>query len=330
MCTHFYRENVFLSGLILNIISSAIIVILIILCGVQYQYIKIKFSEINSYQNICDFQLSLCIIYVFCCILGYIVFIKHLECKTMEKIYIIYGIFSWIYSVVVCVICFLSYPNIINNNSDINCQSIKLKGVLNNFNKIENIFYTANEYLCSSKCPCSENQKMNFKNCPESVINNAFQESLSSYAGSDFQKKFNSDKFMSYWSKIENKFKCVGFCNITYYSSDINDYKNLNKFLFTNNKNKIEKNGCLFPLSNWLNKMILSFSCLLLINIVLSVICIYICFAILFDKVYEGSNLPQSSGSYKKKNYNNNKQIDIINGDFSKDKTNAHQITNEK
>lgn len=334
MCKHFYRENVFLSGLILNIISSIIIVILIALCGIQYQYININFTKLNSYQNICNLQLSLCIIYVFCCILGFIVFIKHLECKTMEKIYIIYGILSWIYSIVVYIICFLSYPNIIKNNSDLNCQLIELKGILKNFNKVENILYQTNNYLCSNDCPCPGNQKMNFQKCPVNIINNGFKEGLLNYIGSEFEQKFNSEKFMSYWSKIENKFKCVGFCNISYYSSDINNYKNINKFLFSDNRNEIKNNGCLFSLSDWLNKMILSFSCLTLINIVLSVICIYICFAILFDKVFEGSNFPQSSVSYNKKKYGwNNKQKDNIkneNGDNSKDKTNEYKITNDK
>ena len=112
MCECFYKENVFLSGLILNIISSIIIIVLIVLCGIQYKYIDIDFAKINAYQNLKDFQLSFCIIYLFCCILGFIVFIKSLECKTMQKIYILYAILSWIYSVIVCVICFLSSPNI--------------------------------------------------------------------------------------------------------------------------------------------------------------------------------------------------------------------------
>ena len=35
-----YKENVFLIGLILNSVCSAISLVLIILCGIQYKYIN--------------------------------------------------------------------------------------------------------------------------------------------------------------------------------------------------------------------------------------------------------------------------------------------------
>ena len=57
----------------------------------------------------------------------------------MQKIYIIYAILAWIYSVIVCVICFLSSPNIIKDNSDFNCESMNLKGILKDFNKFDNM-----------------------------------------------------------------------------------------------------------------------------------------------------------------------------------------------
>ena len=328
MCNRFYKANVFLSGLILNIISSTIVVILMILSGIQYKYININFTKINIYQNLKDFQLSFCIIYFFCCILGFIVFIKHLECKTMQKIYIIYAILAWIYSVIVCVICFLSSPNIIKNTSDFNCESMNLKGILKDFNKFDNILYEINNYLCSDECPCL-NDEMNFQKCPELVKNYVFNQTLSNYYNSDFIESFNNDKFMSYWSKIETKFKCIGFCNISTIDANFTY-----KFLFSDNKNtEIKNEGCLFPLSRWLNKMILSFSSLVIINIVLSVICIYICFAILFDKVYEGSNFPQYSSSGHRTKIlikSENKQIGIINGNPSKSISNEVKITNDK
>ena len=335
LTTHFFKKNVFLTGLIVNIISTAILVALIVLCGIQYNFININFTKINSYQNLNDYQLSLCIIYIFCCVLGFIVFIKHLECKTMQKIYIIYGIISWSYSIVVCVICFLSCPKIIKNTNDLNCQSINLSGLLKDFYKFENIFYEINKYLCSDECPCTENEKMNFQKCPEEIKKTAFNQSLEIYARSDFSEEFNINKFMSYWEKIEKKFKCIGFCNISYYNLEENNLTNINKFLFSDNRNNIIYNGCIFSLSNWLNKMILSFNSLLIINIVLSAFCIYICFAILFDKVYEGSNYPEQPrrNVHKKKNLglSENKQININNDDFSKkDKSIEVKITNDK
>lgn len=330
MCTHFFKKTVFLTGLIINIISSTLLIILIILCGIQYNYININFTKINTYQRLSDFQLSLCILYIFTCVLGFIVFIKHLECKTMQKIYIIYAFLTWVYSIIVCIQCFLSYPNIIKKNSDLNCQSIKLRGLLKNFQKFENIFYDINNYLCSNDCPCKEDENMKFQKCQDIIKRKVFNESM---ADGGFGDNFNYNKFMLYWEKIENKFECVGFCNESYYNFEENNIVNISKYLFSNNRNIIKNYGCLFPLSNWLNKMILSFVSIMIVNIVLSAICIYICIAILFDKVYEGSNYPQYfTGSHKKNIFHKseNKQININNENHShKDKSNDVKITSD-
>ena len=331
MCTYFYKETVFLIGLILNITSSILLVILFILCGVQYNYLNINFTKINSYQNLNDFQLSLCIIYVFCCILGFIVFIKHLECKTMQKIYIIYAIISFAYSIVVSVICFLSFPKTIKNKSDLDCQKISPKGILSNFYKLENIFYETDKYLCSDECPCVNDEKIKFQKCPETLKKSVFNQSLLYYTGSEFQEQFNNNKFMKYWERLENKFKCTGFCNNSYFNIEDNNINYINKYLFSNKNNKIKNNGCLFPMSDWFNKMILSYGILVIINTALTIICIYTCFAILFDKVYEGSNYPQYSSRQIKKKISENKQIDIINENHSKkDKSLDIKVTNEK
>ena len=329
MCTHFFKKTVFLTGLIINIISSALLVVLIILCGIQYNYININFTKINSYQKLSDFQLSLCILYIFTCVLGFIVFIKKLECKTMQKIYIIYAFLTWVYSIIVCVQCFLTYPNIIKNNSDLNCQTIELSGILKNFQKFENIFYDINEYLCSNECPCPENENMKFQKCQDIIKKKVFNESTINKNFVDFNYK----KFMAYWEKVENKFKCVGFCNVTYDNYEENNITNISKYLFSNNQNKIENYGCLFPLSNWLNKMILSFVSIMIVNIILSAVCIYICIAILFDKVFEGSNFPQYFPNPRKNNIlhkSENKQIDINNENHShKDKSSDAKITSD-
>ncbi len=326
MCSRFYKENVFLTGLILNIISSVIIIILIILCGIQYNYIKINWTKINPYQNLCDFELSFCILYFFTCILGFIVFIKSLECKTMQKIYIIYAILTWVYSVVVCVICFISAPKIIKYNSDTNCESLNLKGILQNFYKFENIFYEVNNYFCSEEI-------INFQKCSDVTKNEAFDLSLLNLNNSNkkMYENFNKDKFMSYWSKIEKKFKCVGLCNTSYISDIDNNLTNISNYLFSDNTKPIDNtSGCIFPLSDWLNKMIISFACLLIVNIVLSVICIYICFAIYYDKVYEGSNYPDIGHIKGIISKSENKQIEIIKGNLVKNKSIDNKITNEK
>ena len=289
MCTsNYYKETVFFTGLILNIISSIIVLVLIILSGVQYNFININWAKINAYQNLGDYELSLCIIYIFCCILGFIVFIKQLECKTMQKIYILYGILAWVYSIIVCVIAFIYSPNVIkDNDNNSKCKSINLKRILKDFDNFENLFNEISGYLCSSNCTCSNGEKMNFQKCD-------YNGNLSDYINNQYISDFDEEKFFKYWARVENKFECAGICRIGYNELSIN------QFLFTDSSKTVKKNGCIYPLSNWLNKMIISFGSLLIINIVISTLCLYICFAILFDKVYEGSNLPKSLMSKNK------------------------------
>ena len=286
--SNFYKENVFFTGLILNAISSTFVLILIILSGIQYNYININWAKINAYQNLGDYELSLCIIYVFCCILGFIVFIKQLECKTMQKIYILYGTLSWVYSIIVCVLVFICSPNVIkDNDNNSTCKSINLKGILKDFDNFEVIFYEINEYLCSSNCTCPNDEKMNFQKCD-------YDGNLSNYIDRQYVSDFDEEKFFKYWARVENKFECAGICKIG------DNETSINQFLFTDNTKNVTKKGCIYPLSNWLNKMIISFGSLLIINIIISTLCLYICFAILFDKVYEGSNLPKSFVSKNK------------------------------
>jgi ABC-type multidrug transport system fused ATPase/permease subunit len=206
----------------------------------------------------------------------------------MQKIFILYSLISWVYALIVVVICFLALPKVIKESNNIN----ESDGILKKFYIFERIFYQVNEYLCSNQCLCPDNQKMSFQKCPKELISNVFEESLSSVGNKNIIKNIDNNKFMSYWSKIEKKFDCVGLGNNSDFSNE-NNFTSINKYLFSNNQKEVKKFGCLYSLSNWLNKMILSFSILLLINIILLVICLYIAFAILYDKVYEGSNLPE-------------------------------------
>ena len=248
MCICLHKATVFLTGLILNIISSVIVIVLIILCGIHFKYIDIKWANINEYQNLCDFELSFCILYIFTCILGFIVFIKKLECKTMQIIYIIYGIVTWIFSVVVCGVCFISYPNIIRDNSETSCESLHTKGILKNINKFEYIFYDVNNVLCSDDCMCTD-EIIQFQKCPDFIKKETFKPVLDLNTNSDIKINENfNEKFMSYWSNIEQKFNCIGLCNTTYISQTDNNIININKYLFSDYRNKIENMGCIYPL----------------------------------------------------------------------------------
>ena len=284
MCTtNFFKETVFLIGFILNIIISVILISSIILCRIQFKYVNINWIKTYTFHNLSSYELIYCLIYVFVCILGFFVFINKLECKIMQKIYIIYGILAFIYSIIICSICFISNPNIIKDNDE-SCKSVKYKGILKDFNISEKIFYEVNKILCSDSCPCPEGKKMNFQKC-------SYEEGLSNFIDKEYDS-FDENNFISYWSNIEKKFHCVGLCKTFSFSSE-NEGDNINKFLFSDSNEKDIKYGCIYPLSSWMSKMIISFNCLVIINLILLVFCLYMAFALLFDKVYKGAILPK-------------------------------------
>ena len=276
MCkTNFVKKTVFLIGFILNIISSVILISAIILCGIQYKYVNINWIKTYLFHNLSSYELSYCIAYLLVCILGFIVFINRLECKIMQKIYIIYGILVFVYSIIVCSICFISNPNIIKDNDE-SCKSVKFKGILKDFIISENIFYEVNKILCSNSCPCPEDEKMNFQKC-------SYDEGLSSFIDKEHES-FDENNFISYWSNIEEKFHCVGLCKIFSFSLEDEDHS-ISKYLFSDSNEKNIKYGCIYSLSNWMNKMIISFNCLIIINLILLAFGLYMAFALLFDKV---------------------------------------------
>lgn len=276
MCkTNFVKETVFLIGFILNIISSVILISAIILCGIQYKYVNINWIKTYLFHNLSSYELSYCIAYLLVCILGFIVFINRLECKIMQKVYIIYGILVFVYSIIVCSICFISNPNIIKDNDE-SCKSVKFKGILKDFIISENIFYEVNKILCSNSCPCPEGEKMNFQKCP-------YDEGLSSFIDKEYES-FDENNFISYWSNIEEKFHCVGLCKTFSFSLENEDHS-ISKYLFSDSNEKNIKYGCIYSLSNWMNKMIISFNCLIIINLILLAFGLYMAFALLFDKV---------------------------------------------
>lgn len=318
-----YKENVFLIGLILNSVCSAISLVLIILCGIQYKYININWTNLNFFHNLKDLELSSSIINIICCILGFCVFIKKLECKTLQKIYILVASLISIYSIIVCIISFSATPKIIEKNSENSCNSSNMKGILKNINKIENIFYDLDEYICSLDCPCNENEIMTFQKCGN---DNILKHSISNISDKKIISNFDSDKFLSYWSSLEDKFDCVGLCNTSYYQRDKNNITNINKYLFSENKNPIKSYGCIYPFSKFLYNMIISFSSLLLIYIIILVMCIYICIGIFLDKVYEGSNFPHRSKGLYEKGYigkNIKREVNVIQGSKRQDSLNA-------
>ena len=273
MISKLHKATVFLIGLTSNIIITILVIAELIICIINYNYININWARINIFKTLPELEISTCILYVFSCVLGFIVFIKSLECKTMQKIYFLYTLIVFIFSFVTLIFCFLSTPNKSNSGN----------GILENFEKCDQIFIDISETLCSTDCPCDESTKINFQQCPDNIKGKIFNDFLSNDDNKNIFKYFNQKKFISYWNRIEKKFVCTGW-----------NFNNITNFLFTDVNTNINENkeNCNNKLSRWLNIMILLFGSLLVVILAITIFCLYVDFCIYYDKVYEGSNFP--------------------------------------
>jgi len=111
-------------------------------------------------------------------------------------------------------------PKAIKENSSNSCQPSNMKGILKNILKFEILFHDLDKFLCSDDCLCNGNEEMNIQKCEYQDI---IQGSLSKINDNKLVSKFDSEKFISYWSDIEDKYDCVGLCNNSYILGENND-----------------------------------------------------------------------------------------------------------
>jgi hypothetical protein len=230
--------------------------------------------------------------------------------------------------------------NISKNQLTKTCQK-DLKGIFKHFLLLDDYFKLIDNYLCSDECPCYFNKnstyekfknpqlnnvssklidsinfnknvnlidnnyyyEFNFNNCSEKVKEKAFIKFiLHSEENRKYFENINHEKFFKFWRKIENKFKCSGWCNTPYNNHDINldeleknDEKNnenerfIIKFLFSNiNKGIVPNIGCMNKLTDWLPKYIYAFGSLLIVSSIVIGITVVFDFSLYLDLTKEG------------------------------------------
>ena len=133
----------------------------------------------------------------------------------------------------------------------------KFSGVMEVWEGIDSYLQRVDQALCSPSCPCNIQNTVPFttnqtvapyfknwnttENYGASSFTNctfAVQESAKKAAEKDdilFNKKkdFNSELFAHYMYKLENKFGCAGWCNVTYVNDKTNAKTTMYKYLFS-------------------------------------------------------------------------------------------------
>ena len=213
---------------------------------------------------------------------GFSAFLTEISCCMI--VFIVLVILSALFTFSIVIFCFIATQTR-DWDDYIGCDA-KYDGLLSVWNSVDNYLYAVDSLLCSEKCKCYFNdvssslfvsnstiapyfnlwEKENktilpkrFQDCPDVVKEQALNEYLLSNAY--YNHTFRDDWFQEYYSHLEDKFKCTGFCGTTYFNGMTRTNAKIVKYLFTDYTRGIPEHfGCLTPLMDWLRKTINAFA----------------------------------------------------------------------
>ena len=218
------------------------------------------------------------------------------NCKTIESIYFITTILSIITIYILSIICLIaSLCN--NNNNSCQCKE-NFKGLFEYYNYLDPLFNSINNIFChegANKCPCILNNNTiynnitSFSNCESNIINTVVNDYLSNDIKDNIFGKFDINKFMKYFKRIEKKYKCSGWCSYN------NSYSSNIKYLFYGlEKGVPEINGCANKAVKDISNKLKIFSIFGIIYGFILIICNILNFCIWKDITYEGPLFPKN------------------------------------
>ena len=311
--SYLQKTTVRKSGRYIAYILSLLCITNIIIISIQFKYINITWISKGIWRHYSILSILACMFQVLGISLALIINFRHLECKTLQKIFCIYQLIAIIFVLFVCnfsLIC----ATIKENNETKNCIK-DLKGFFSQFLILDKYFQNIDSILCSNECPCvisnrnvydtlnneeinkisfneeiSDNDIIRFQQCNYSIQDNINKEFTGNSKVKDKLKEIKIDKFYKYWKNIEEKFECVGWCNLNYDNSD-NKNRIMKKYLFSDINKGIVNDSCMKKVTKYISKMIKIFGVLLYISWFLMVASYIFGFILCFDLVYEGPNV---------------------------------------
>ena len=340
MCKFLPKKKIGNLGLISGIFLIFSGLVCLILCIIQYNIINFQYTKKNKFSRIGELFLGANTILLFSCLFSIVLFLGFLQCKTMQLIFLIFQSIFTLFIFISGIVIIVS-GNISKNKLTKTCQK-DLNGIFKHFLLLDDYFKLIDNYLCSDECPCyfneistyekfknpqlnnvslnlidsinfnknvnliennNNNYEFNFNNCSEKVKEKAFYKFI--LQKDDNRKYFeniDNEKFFKFWRKIENKFKCSGWCNTPYNNHNINldelenndenDNNNkryIIKYLFSDiNKGIVSNIGCMNKLTDWLPKYIYAFGSLLIVSSIVIGITVGLDISLYLDLTKEG------------------------------------------
>ena len=142
--------------------------------------------------------------------------------------------------------------------------------------KRKNIDYCIDSIDPNSKDAKSEKEELYKKLKEKYLSRNAY-----------FNHTFNVEKFHKYYKKIEKRFKCTGFCSITYFNDETNTNQKIVKYLFSDMSKEIPEHfGCIGAIMDWFRKTLIAYGiiCCLLFLVLLILFIIGILLLLVIDE----------------------------------------------
>ena len=123
---------------------------------------------------------------------------------------------------------------------------------------------------------------VSFEQCNMIVKQEVLDLTKKNNANFDKDNSFNMEKFAEYMGRIEEKFKCTGWCSIKY-STNVNGSKSnevyMNKYLFSDVNNGLPEHiGCVDQVIEWLPQYLLSNGTYTIAEAGIQIIIIIMCF----------------------------------------------------
>ena len=303
MCKSLDKRQISNCGIFWSIFFGCIGISSLVLSIIQFPYTRLHWMNKGSWRHLGGLGISaVSVLFVFC-ILSIITFILFIEKKIILLIYCITELAASIYVLFVSIFSLIGAQRYRNEKTDL-CEEqlsgfFSHFLVLDDYFHIVDNFLCSESCECvfSNKSAYQEFSTINIANPEPQIVSDQWQymknhviynkkgnktraysfsqcsddiQALAkSYFIDEIIAKNNTDvfeinNFYNYWKRIEEKFKCTGWCNNKYL--DINNEERIvAKYLFSNIDGGIVKNrGCMKILSSWLTKIINGFGSTLL------------------------------------------------------------------
>jgi hypothetical protein len=303
MCKSLDKRQISNCGIFWSIFFGCIGISSLVLSIIQFPYTRLHWMNKGSWRHLGGLGISaVSVLFVFC-ILSIITFILFIEKKIILLIYCITELAASIYVLFVSIFSLIGAQRYRNEKTDL-CEEqlsgfFSHFLVLDDYFHIVDNFLCSESCECvfSNKSAYQEFSTINIANPEPQIVSDQWQymknhviynkkgnktraysfsqcsddiQALAkSYFIDEIIAKNNTDvfeinNFYNYWKRIEEKFKCTGWCNNKYLDTN-NEERIVAKYLFSNIDGGIVKNrGCMKILSSWLTKIINGFGSTLL------------------------------------------------------------------